>query len=105
MSWSFWLYAAPWVLFTGCLLLYGLRSPWWTSSTGRALIVLYAALSGVLGLVVAVQLFHPPEEWRALLRVLTLAPLTVAGVGQLANIIRLQHRRRGRERERVEDRT
>lgn len=94
MSWSFWLYLAPWAPFTACLLFYGFGSPWWSSATGKAQMSLYASISGVLSLVLAVQLFDLPAEVRAALRVLTLGLITVAGIIQFTNILKLQHRRR-----------
>lgn len=94
MSWSLAQYLVPWGLFTACLLLYGFGSPWWTSGTGRAQFALYAALSGVLGLVLVVQLFHLPAEWRDVLRTLVTTPLTVVGLVQLVNIAALQRRTR-----------
>lgn len=95
-NWSFWLYVAALVPFALSLAFYGLRSPWWTSPTGRALFTLYAALTAVLSLVVVAYLGVFPTPVRDLLRI-TIGGVAVAGWVQLVNILQIQSRAR-RER-------
>ena len=90
----FWLYAVGAVLWTGLLLLYGLRSPWWRSTTGRVMVLTFASLSAVLVLAAVFRFVHPPL-WLAVplaLAAATLAAVCVAGCVQLATILRLQRR-------------
>lgn len=94
MSWSIWLYVAAWSAFTGCLLLYGLGSPWWTSVTGRTQLSLYASLVAVLSLVLTVRFLPLPLWLVGVLRVLFLGSVAIAGVAHFVNILRLQHHRR-----------
>lgn len=89
-SWSFWLYVAAWAPHLGCLVAYGIRSPWRRSAVGRALFTLYAALTAVLSLVLLVRVFDLPDALRDVLRVLTVGGVSIAGFVQLAIILRLQ---------------
>lgn len=93
--WWFWLYAAAWLPYLGCLLFYGLRSPWWRSRVGQSLMTLYASLVGVLTVVLLVQVAPLPNPVGHLLIAITLGSVAVAGFIQLATILRLQ---RGRPR-------
>lgn len=90
--WWFWMYAVCWAPYTLCLAFYGLRSPWRRSAVGRGLFTLYGALVAILTLVLVVQLAPLPLSVEIALRVVTLTAVAVAGVIQLANILRLQRR-------------
>jgi hypothetical protein len=93
-TWSFWLYAAAWLPYTACLLLYGLRSPWWAGATGRAILALYAALTGVLTLALVARIFDIHGDLLDALRFLLLGAVAVLGFVQLHTIVRLQRRDR-----------
>lgn len=90
MTWSFWLYlgiAAPWFL---CTVLYGLRSPWWESWTGRGQFATYVSLTAALGLTVLFRGVRFPHVVVLAVAVTVLSAVGVAGIAQLVNIIRLQ---------------
>lgn len=94
MTWTFWLYAATCAPWAACLLVYGLRSPWRGSWTGRAQFTIYASLTAVLALAAALRVIDVPYWLAVTLAVCTLAAVCAAGVSQLINILRLQKERR-----------
>lgn len=96
MYWSFWLYLAALVVYTGCLVRYGLGSPWWTGWTGRAQFSLYAALVAVLAVVVISRFLTLPPLLLVWLRVAFMGFVVAVGVAHFINIGRLQARRRER---------
>lgn len=94
MRWlGFWIYFVTAVPFIGCLLAYGIRSPWRATGIGRAMFTLYAALTAVLGLATVLQLFRPPHVIALVLVLVTLGGVFLAGCIQLVTILRLQGRR------------
>lgn len=91
----FWLYFSTWAVFTACLLLYGLRSRWQQSGTGRAMMALYASIVAILTMTLLFLTGTIPEgPVRDFARSLTLGGVTLAGVIQLATILRHQRRDR-----------
>jgi len=88
----FWLYAVGAVLWTGLLLLYGLRSPWWRSTTGRVMVLTFASLSAVLVLAAVFRFVHPPLWLAVPLALAVLGAVDLAGLVQLINVWRLQRR-------------
>ena len=92
MRWFVWVYAVTASPFLGCLLAYGIRSPWRRSPVGRAMFTLYAALTAVLSLAAILQLFHPPHAVALVLALVTLGCVCLAGCIQLVTILRLQRR-------------
>lgn len=93
MNWTFWLYAPPAAVWAACLLLYGLRSAWRRSATGRGQFVLYATLTAVLLLASVLRIVHLPYSWAVVLAVVTMGGVLVAGLVQLVLILRAQGRR------------
>ena len=93
----FWLYFSTWVVFTACLLVYTLRSPWQRSGVGRAMVTLYGSLVAILTMVLLFLMDVIPEgSARDFLRSLTLGCVTLAGTVQLVTILRHQRRRNER---------
>lgn len=93
-SWSFWLYATTLLSFALPLGFYGLRSDWRASRVGKGLLALYASIVAILALVTVSYLGWVPDDVRAVLRVVTLSGVQLAGWWQLANILRAQRRDR-----------
>lgn len=94
MMWTFWLYACTAVPWAACLLFYGLRSPWRRSRVGQAMFTTYAALTAVLGLAALLRVVHLPYWLAVTLACVTLGAVAVAGVIQVATILRAQRRDR-----------
>lgn len=90
--WVFWVYLACFLPWAACLGFYGLRSPWWTSATGRTQFITYASMTVVLVFAVVVRLFRFPHVLLVALMVICLGGVCAAGVRQLVNVLRLQRR-------------
>jgi hypothetical protein len=100
MTWAIvWLYALGAGFWTGCALLYGLRSPWFHSSTGRVMLMTFTSLSAVLVLATVFRFVHPPLWLAVPLALAVLAAVDLAGLVQLINVWRLQRRDRARTSE------
>lgn len=91
--WWLWLYVVCWLPYAACLVLYGFRSPWRSSWVGRGLFAGYAAITGVLTLVLISSVASIPNEVRHSLIAAGLGAVSLAGFVQLANVIRLQKER------------
>src|SRR5690348_16663890 len=90
----FGLYAAGGVFWACCALLYGLRSPWWRSATGKVMLMTFSSLAAVLLMATAFRIARPPL-WLAIpLACAVLGAVVLAGLVQLINLVRLQRRDR-----------
>lgn len=78
--------------FLGCALLYGLRSPWWTTAAGRVIFALYVTVSAALMWILLANLLPDDAAVRAYLRVLVLGPVGLVGVAHFVTILRYQRR-------------
>lgn len=96
----FWQYVTTLLPFLLCLIFYGLRSPWRDSPVGQALMTLYASLVAVLAYAVLAIAGVVPAALHAVLRVVLLGGVAVAGWVHFANIVRLQREAR-RERKTI----
>lgn len=97
-AWVFWVYLVATVPWAGCLIFYGLRSPWWLSPTGRAQITTYASLTVVLGFATVLRLFQFPHPALVAVVLVCLGGVCAAGVWQLTNVLRIQQKfRRDRD--------
>lgn len=92
-NWMFWAYAFVWLPFFLFVVLYAARSPWRSTSTGRALMTLGGSLTAVLTFVLVVIAVPLPAEVRDMLRGLTLGGVAIAGWMLLRELIRLQKSR------------
>lgn len=92
-AWVFWVYLACFLPWAAVLVFYGLRSPWWSSPTGRTQFITYASLTVVLAFAVVVRLFAFPHLLLVVLTVICLGGVCAAGVRQLVNVLRLQRRK------------
>ena len=90
---GFWLYVALWLPYTALVFVYGIGSPWYRSSIGRAFFLSKLALCLLTSFILSIFIFglYPLlEEVRAGL--LTL--LAVAAWYQLVAVLRIQHCKR-----------
>jgi chromate transport protein ChrA len=87
---AFYLYATVLAPFLLCSCFYGLRSPWRSSRTGRAVFTLLASMTAVLVFAVVVQIAEIPRDVRDALRFVTLLPVAAAGWFLFFDIVRLQ---------------
>lgn len=94
MSLGFWLYAVGAVFWTGCVVAYGARSPWWQSAIGRSLFGSWTALACVLILAAIFRVVPLPHAVLVALAVIVLSAVDVAGLVQLVTILHLQRRER-----------
>lgn len=87
---AFWVYLLTWAPFASFLILYGLRSPWRATSTGRGIFTLTASMVAVLSNALAgVMLGDYPG--RDLVRLILVGGVACAGWNLLRNLIGLQH--------------
>lgn len=89
-NWLFWAYAFVWLPFFLFVVLYATRSPWRSTSTGRALMTLGGSLTAVLTFVLFVIAVPISAEMRDMLRGATLGSVAIAGWMLLRELIRLQ---------------
>lgn len=88
----FWAYAFVWLPFALFVVLYGVRSPWRSTSVGRGLMTLAASITAVLSFVLLVIAVPIPADVRDLLRGATLGSVGLAGWLQLKNLLVIQNR-------------
>jgi len=90
---AFWLYVALWLPYTALVFVYGLGSPWYTSSIGRAFFLSKLALCLLTTFILSVLIFGR-YPWLEEVRAGLLTLLAVAAWYQLAAVLRIQHCKR-----------
>lgn len=87
-NWIFWLYFAAWLPFIGTAITYGFGSRWWTSHIGRSLLLTKVSIILLLGnVLLSLAIPNSPGE-RALIRVVLVGIVIIAGWYQYGAILR-----------------
>ncbi len=90
----FWLYLLTLIPFLSCWLLYGLRSPWRFEPIGRAMFTLLTSLTSVLAFACVALTGAVPLDVAAVIRVVLLGSVSIAGFLLLRQVIRFQREAR-----------